>query len=597
MKTNLLSNLDPLLFADEVIKKSLLLSSHNKKQSTIFRIWQTLFSKLESKEASFLALGKECHLLFDRVEKIPTLFKANQAKLFDQNASYQTYLKAAHLVITLLATSKSAKVEQQLLPLMQKVAGFRYRIETCNGGLDRSQIDPVLTQNMMSAALNWKKEHSLIIKKELTSQEIKKLEEASTYPQFVEVMLSRRSLQEAFFNWALRDNCGVSQFIEFPATSARIKRAFLACRIGRLRESMFRIEKREKEGCTEKVISLPFFIHKKIEYINILDESQEVELTGWKLTIREVLNIFSEKNKTIGNLEFFGSTGITNWNGHELGTWNPATNAYYHIDLTKEEWWKDLPVLEEVSKEHLIERLHENIEEGEWVICAKAARTTPDLDLDGRHGYLEIAIPTDQGTYQIYPFGAFAADFPNTDWELVKFITNTVKGKICYPDENFFYSHRQQATYAMRVLAEKGFAFMKVIQKELIKAFYGHFIFQFGAENCAFWAQKVLHTIDSKRHNFYKLDIVKSNPLNPVLNKIFNFFRCLPLHKRTHAVKTVDTLLGSYRGIVIFENHEKVYKKHNTSAVRNELTIYQPGYLHEQIEKKELKGVITTGNC
>lgn len=593
--------IDPYIQAVEnLIKNASSLSTNAKdvqKQPLFFQNMHEFFYRINDRS---IALGESCVDLFDRIEKIPTIFSDDAKRTIAQKECHDSCLKAARVVIDVLKDSKSVSVQNQLHKLMQRVAALQYRIEACNGGLNASSVDPLLTDKLCKAALQWKENYSLIQRKQLSALDIKKLEEASRYPEFAQVLLVNSKLQESFFNWCLRDNNGVRQFVEFPATSERVKSVFIASRVGKLGSDLFKLEKRVNlaHGLTEKVISLPFFINEKKEYVSILDESKILALNNsWYLSINEIFKIFSRKNKVIGDLEFFGSTGIVNWNCHELGAWNPRTSSYDQIDLTQENFWKQLPVLDEVSPTVLESRLGIVLSEGEWVVSAKSARTTPDLDLDNRHGYLEVAIPTGKGTYAIYPFGNFASDFPNSLIDLVKFITNTMKGKISYPDENYFYSHRQQATCPMKITEEQGLILMNTIQKELIKARFGYVIFQFAGENCAYWAQNVLNSIDTKMPNFYKLDFLESKPQNPVLGAIFNCFRCLPETMLPGAIRTVDTLLGSGRGIEVLEYHKKVYKSHKQSPVRNEFVIYQPGSLHVQIEEGKIQGVISTGHC
>lgn len=550
---------------------------------------------------TLISLGKRCESLLDKVERTPTLFTANESQTLEQNQSYAACLKTAKTVVSMLSASKSPQIKASLNSLMQRVAALQYRIEGANGGLDRSAIDPALTEKLCAAAQEWKNKYPLIAKKELSAQEITKLEKASTYPEFCTVLLSGdKRLKEAFFNWALRENNDVSLFIEFPATWARIKSSYLSSRIGELGVQALqnRVQKENApKGLMEKNIILPFFNGAGTDNISILDESREVGLNdGLNITINKILTVLSRKNHEVGDLEMFRH-GIMNWNCHQLGSLNSATGGYDRIDLTDENWLKKLPVLKEITHTDLEERVGEKLKAGEWVVFAKASRTTADLDLDGRHGYFELAVPTGDGKYGLYPFGIFPPSFPISVVELLKFLGNTFRAKISYPDENFFYAHRQQAEYPMRLSDQEVRDFMKVLQKELIKSRYGHLIFQFGAENCAYWSQCVLNTIEAKKHNFYKTDYVESYPLNPLMKNIFAFFRSLPKLIRNSAIRNVDAMFGTRRGIYVFENRQRVFKSHKTSPVRNEFVIYQPGHLHQQILKGEIKGRVYLGAC
>lgn len=549
---------------------------------------------------SWASLRKSCHSLLDRIEKIPVTFCREPESARAHNANHLACLKAAHAVQTALFHATPKPARPQLHRLMQKVIALQYRMERVNGGLDRKPVHHGLKEQLIEKASLWKKQLPLAVEKELIPQELRQLEKAAAYPEFTRLLLASKELQENFFIWALRDGNGVDPFVEFPATCAKMKASFLAARVGRLGQHLFRLEKKWHGDGKEKILSLPFHIRNCIRFVNILDDSQQVELAkGWKLTIREVFEVFANKNREVGNLEFFASTGITNWNSHQLGVWNPATQSYDRIDLTKKEWWRQMPRLETVSKATLEKRLEETIQPGEWIVCAKASRTTPDLDLDTRHGYFEVAIPSsnaDQSSYTLYPFGNFARNFPNSLWDLVAFLADTVPGKVTYPDENFFYSQRQQAFHPIKLTENEGRQLMHVIQKELIKAKHGHVIFQLGGENCAFWAQKVLHKTGKILPNFYRLNYVETKPLNPVLKGIFACIRVLPPRFQVYGIAAFDRAFGSHRRKRVVEDGQWVYKSQHTSAPRNDGVIFQPGYLHHQIEQGKLKGRLSFGN-
>lgn len=581
-----------LMAAENLEKKAAIIGQKQKELSAKPEWLATIHRLIYFENSRLKSLGRECQHLLDKIEKVPTIFSPDENKTAEQKRYYSALLKTTNLVTSILSLSKSKGVKNQLEMVMQRVAGLKYRIEAANGGLDRVAVDPLLTGQLSAAALQWKQNHPLIVKKEITEQEIKKLEDTSTYQEFARLLLSSQPMQEAFFSLLLRDNNDVAQLVEFPATSARLKSCYLASRVGKIVGS-YQIRKEEKEeGVVEKVVTLPFFTRNKTEHISILDESRVVELDdrmgGTKsFTINQIFNVFAMKNREIGDLEIL-KDGIMYWNCYQLGS----------IDLTCDEWWKQLPLIEEITKEQMEQRVDEALNPGEWVVFAKSSRTTPDLDLDGRHGYLEVAIPTEDGKYRVYPFGIFPHIlFPTSILELVTFLGMTNRAKIGYPDANFFYSHRQQASHPMRLLPDEAQAFMKNLQKELIKSRYGHLIFQFGAENCAYWAQIILNTIVAKKHNFFKIDYVKSYPLNPLLKKIFGFFRSLPNFCRNSAIAVVDRCFGTARGIWVLENRQRVFKTHHTSHVRNEFVIYQPGYLHQQIAEGKIKGYIYLGNC
>lgn len=536
----------------------------------------------------------------NQFEKIPVLFDASAEAMEEQTALHDKFIHLKRIIKPILKKSSSPLAAKQWTDISTKVAALNYRLEGVNGGMDKGRADLFLFEALVKSALKWKHGLELMVEKELSANQIEKLEIAASYHKFAKVILSDSSMLKRFFTWALRDNNGVDQFVQFPATCSRVKSAFLSARTGRFGGEMFRIDKISQQTgshtAQQKVISLPFYIDKKMEYISILDESREVVLTGWRLTIKQVFDIFARKNKEIGNLEFFGTQGITNWNSHQLGSWNPETEKFDTIDITADNWWEQLPVLEEISKETLEKRYHVTLEEGEWLACAKSTRMSKDLDLDGRHGYFEISIPTEEGKYRVYPFGNFAAVFPNGVIRLLRFLVATVIAKIAFPDENFFYSQRQQASFPIKLLVEQGKKIMKIIQIDAISARHGFMIFQFGGRNCSFWAQDFLESVVDNLPNFFKMPIVQSNPNNLVLKGIFKLFRATPKIMQKRVIGLVEEFLGASKGLVVFEPGQKTYISHKGSPIFEEQAIYQPGLLHMQIEENKLEGVIKFGH-
>lgn len=551
--------------------------------------WVNVVYNIFNSETGRLSpLVNQCRRLLDEVEKIPTIFSADESKLSEQKLCFAACVKTASAVADALSAAKSKEIKIKCNDLSYRVAGLQYRIEGVNGGLNRASIDQVLAEKLCATALQWKNDQPLIVKKEITAQEIKKLEEVSTYPEFAKVLLlSNKKMQNSFFSWTLRDNNKINKFIEFPAMAARLKSVYLASRAGKL-ASLCQLQKMEKEnGISEKVITLAFSVENKTVYASMMDETQELHLDGGPITtISKVLKCFAQKNKEIGEFEAF-LDGIRYWNSHNLGG----------IDLTKSDWWKQLPVVEEISREELERRCCGTLKDEQWVAFARASRTTADKDLNGRHGFFEIALPNGAGKYNIYPFGIFPKTFPQSILELVLFLGNTFRAKISYPDENIFYAHRQQASHPIPLTETEAREFIVMLQKELILSRHGHQIFQFGAENCAYWAQKTINTIQTKAHNFFQSDYVESHPLNPVLKVIFSFLRSLPTLVRNHFIMTVDTCLGSRRHITVFENGKKVRKSHHTSHVRNQFVIFNPAGLPEQILEGTLPGQVFLGNC
>lgn len=553
---------------------------------------------IRGEESRLVAIGSAFSHLLDRMEKIPVIFGAHieeQKRLFDMlifsSGAVKGVLKASH----------STEVSGCLSIIDRKIIGLRYRIEKIHGGLDPTGKNNDLFKQIADLALKWKGAHWLWKVDKLSDRDLRRITEVSRYPEYAQLLLDNVQLRERFFLWIIRDNCEVRQYIEFPATCKRIKDAYLASRIGRFGSHLFPIlyERGGLEKGSKKGIFLPFCTDKnRTVFISILDESKEVSLQNqWKLKIKQILDIFAQRNDCplAVDIDMFGSQGISNWNAFHLGSWNPEKKKHDLIDVTRAEWWKSLPINEEITKEQFFQRYQAS--PGDWIACVKATRETADLDLDLRHGYIELAIPSEEGRYKIYQFGKWPEILPQKITQVIPFLVSTGRGRIAYPDENVFFPHRQQASVPIKMTPEQGVELMESIGKDIKKGREGNLVFQFGFENCAHWVQSKIEAVFKNNvPNFFKLEMLKSQPRNAFLGQVFNFLRCLSSAIQKLAFKIFCLILGSWKGMTVEEEDKKVFKSAHTNPYANDLVIFQPGYLHQQIESSFLQGVITAGN-
>lgn len=547
---------------------------------------------------------------FDRLERVPV--KRQEAD--SQIQIYADCLESARFVAKHLRKHLTAgKVKTLFGSLCQRIIAMQYRIEENNGGLNRQEESGRLLTQLQVAAIKWKEEYPLYQNKDLIQTEIDKLKEASRYPEFCKLVLYDSSICHLFFRCVIRDNNNVDSFVQFPSVCQRLKLALLSGRIGKFANSFDFVN----WAGDEKVMSLPVQIEAEdgrltTKNISILDENTRVRLPfAYELTVGKIIDIFARKNIDPGNLEFFQSCGITNWNTRELGRYNAHTEDYERIDLheNNKDWLFQLPALELLSLKQVKERYGiDNLTSDQFIAVAMSTRESASLDINLSHGYFSFLIfDESEQKYRVLPMGKFAKHFPSNILEKALFLTNTVESRIVYPDENSFYSHRQQASAAFVLSKEEGRELMEKVRKDLIAAHKGNMVFQFAGENCAWWPQKRLEELFDSRNkgdhpanpdlpNIFLAPVLDAQPSMQPIKAIFSFCRFLPQTIQNLVLKIAAFIFGSWRGIFIEKDGDKVYKSVSNSCFGINCEMYHPAILHKRIQSKEINGKVWFGH-
>lgn len=566
-------------------------------------------------------VGKLFCQVLDLAEKTPVVFNISGDVHRTQKDTFDLYFKAAGLITNQLSHSNSTKVKTTLNLLAQRVTALRYRIEPPNGGLS---IEPVQTQagefrcevedgvltlvpvsvlpaselpinQLTELAAAWKSRRKLCpeTEKKLSPRDLEKLEEVCRYHEFVKLLLKDKKLQSAFFTWTIRDNNGVRPFVEFPATTKRVHASHLGERIGKFGGDLFAIKRMRGAGhdfhAFEKVLCLPFNTTRRVEFVNILDESQSVELNGgWKLTIKQIIDLFARKHEEFTDLEFFGPLGITNWHSMELGSWNPQKQAYDRIDLSSPDWWQKLPVFEEISREQLEARYGVKVAKGEPLVVVSATRAAANVEFEDRHSYLIPAIPVSEDRYRLFPLGEYPPKFPSTIDEKRRFLTDFVAARIAYPDYNDLLSKRQHAFHPVKLDKSQCDQLMESLREDLLKVRNNQLKFELDDENCGFWTQSRVNALVPKSQtNFFLMEFSKMQSRIPAFNQFLIFLSKLSTARQKKVLQFIYNLLGRKKEVPVIKD-----SKFNPDQ---KILTFQPGVLHKQIEEGKLKGRIHYG--
>lgn len=530
--------------------------------------------------------AKEIEKILDLVEEEPIVFRNENQNLFSELLEKCNFLtKKLRLLTSVEANNLRKKITYKLLSL-------KYRLEEKNGGIDPVTVQQSLVNILKKVVLDWKSVHPFQKGDECISErDLLQIITTSQYPEFVYLLIEDKILRDNFMIWTFQDGNSPKVFIEYPSLQEKLRICLLSNRIGKINNQFLKIRKVEKfykgEFFYEKIVTLPF---EGLE-INILNPKQKVTFKGHlTLTMEEIFEVFKNKNFRVGNLEFL-SQGICNWNVHKWGFWDALEKEYSVINLHQNNWWKQLPVIEIISREEASKRYEQNLDGKNWCVAATATRSSPTLDYENTHAFLEIAIPTIHG-YCIYDFGKFATFFPTTFFEGLSVFCQNLHAAVAYPDENIFYSHRQQTYHGFVINEEQGLKLMDAIKYDVIKSNQKNFVYQIESDNCAKWVH--FHLVDllgaENVPDMFRMHLLDTEPTSFV-SSIFKLIKKMPKSLQTRVMTICHLPLGAAKKTWIFEGGKKVCK----SLTRHEFwqtgVVYLPALLHKKKEQGLLNAI------
>lgn len=520
---------------------------------------------------------------FDELEVVPVRFSGDVGAPAEQVIDFTGYLEVASALEELLSGDASPQARQLLARLQDRVVGLKFRLESANGGLDISVAHQEASfARLTERAAEWKAQQTAFYGVGLDENDQRRLAEAAKYDAFVNLLDNSAELRETFFQWTIRDRVDAPLFIQFPALRERLEKAFLTSRIGRFGGNLARIQKvaSESNGASRKIVTLPF----EGKEINILDEQRAVTFRGnYRLTIKQVFAVFAAKLERVGDLEFF-SNGVGNWNAHLLGWWDADEKEYHQVDVTKAAWWKELPILERLTKEEAQARYGDHLDGQQWNVGVNATRTTRTLNPDASHAFIEMVVPITGGDYAVFALGKFATTYAGSLFDSMKLFTATLHATVAYPDENIFYTHREHVRRNFAVTAAEGMRYMESIRQDIIKARAGTFTYQIESENCAKWIQDKLeeHFGADRVPNLFRIDMLDTEPPGAAAS-LFVLLRKLPRALQSPALSVLHYFVGAWRGVWVEENGRREWRSITTTQFWQDKVCYIPAVLHQQV--------------
>lgn len=341
------------------------------------------------------------------------------------------------------------------------------------GVFEHKPIDEKIHLVLKELLKTWKQQQDVFYRdeKQLNARDLGVLNAVCKYEEFAKLLLEDQQLMSRFFNWSIRDNNQVRVFVEFPKTCQRIIEARISGHLGLFSGQILKVKKND--------VTLRFEQEKPdgtvfIKSVSVLDESKNVTFKGGVVeTIGGIFAIFARRLYGVQNFEMFGGKKpcIRNWNKHKLAYFDVKLNDFVSVIIDESNWWDKLPVFEVISQEALENRIGQKLTGEEWGVgIAQATRTNMGFDISYCHAFLSIAIKQNDGRYRIFDFGKYIDDFPQTFWDFLKLMANTVPSSIAYPDPNRFYSERQRVSVPYTLTKEEGLQLMSLILRDIQKA-------------------------------------------------------------------------------------------------------------------------------
>lgn len=463
--------------------------------------------------------------------------------------------------------------------LSWRTVALFYRLESWKPDI----ADPALLGAIHTAASQWKESQKILWNRELTVEELKKLEELSRYTHMASLLLKNPVLADRFFTWIIRDSLPANIFIQYPWVVSTINDHLLNSRIGKLGGHKLAIAK-----TSHKIVTLPF----EGKDISILDLERKVTFRGeWTLSIQEIFKLFKDKPKRFVDIEYFAQ-GISNWNAQQMGYWVPKTQSYKTIDLEQAEWWKELVPIEILTPKQAKSRYGDFINGMNWCVSARSAREFLNLSYMRCHAYLEIAIPSRDGNYSIYDFGKFAKKMPYGVVDNMKVLSTTIPGSMIYPDENLYHTTRQHVGYAFELNYYQGRLLMEEIRHDILNSRTGNMVYQVETENCGHWIQMRLEDVlgVDKVPNLFRLKLFKVEA-HGILKPIFKFARDLSPNYQSYIRYWIFYPFGAWRGqYIVDRSGTKIWKSlYHTSSFWQDMIVYHPAFLHTQFERGHIQ--------
>lgn len=394
---------------------------------------------------------------------------------------------------------------------------------------DQKEVDD---SALFKLASEWKKGQLWAGKdNELSHLDHKFLKQALQYSQFIKLIKNDTELQQQFFHWIFHDHNTVQGFIEFPAVTDKIKAHHLSDHFGYYAGEGLQVEIRKSRNAKIKDYTIKYEGEdcKTHHSLSLLNDKKKIKLrNGYEVSLAKILDVFSKKDAYNNHLTICGGA-LHNWNVGKMGRFNPnkVKNPKEYgarfdlIDLTKAEWWKELPP-GRFMRLKAAQYLCRDADGIKPLNRDGATRAKKDKGIIGQHAYIMKGIPVthkNQQGYEIHTFSRFPNKFPRNYLkcsiykiiqliyyfiEAIKIMFSPAYAEISGPDTSLFSPIRQHGGTA-RVLSEIDHKIsMENIKQAMLKARRKGEVYNVFSSNCAMFTKEMSKGTSVENEEWFK---------------------------------------------------------------------------------------------
>jgi hypothetical protein len=165
---------------------------------------------------------------------------------------------------------------------------------------------------------------------------------------------------------------------------------------------------------------------------------------------------------------------------------------------------------------------------------------------------------------------------------------------IAYPDENVYYTFREQANHPFAISKEEGLYLLHMIAEDMILSRKEALIYQVESDNCAHWVHEKL-SLTMGRHSVPRLFWMPLMDTEPegVLGFLFKAIKLLPNELQFPALAMCHIPFGALQETVIEANGQSIVKTLTKTDFFSHGHIFLPALLNHKIREAEEEEKLT----